>query len=78
MVLACTHYVAMTKLIGEVFPEVRCHDPIPFIVEQTLETWGDFQSGEDLFLTTGDMAESKKSAKLAFKVEAEFDYVEIG
>jgi len=68
----------MAKLIGEVFPEIHLHDPVPYIVEQTLEKWGEFQTGEDVFLTTGDMAESRDSAKLAFGVDAEFEYVEIG
>lgn len=75
--LASTHYVAMKKLIREVFPMVRCHDPIPFIVERMLEKWGDFLSGEDIFLTTGDLAESRYSAKSAFKVDANFKYAKI-
>jgi len=78
VVLACTHYSAMTKLIGESFPTVNCHDPIPFIVKQILEKWGKFYSGEDSFLTTGNTIESDHSAKLAFGIVAKFEHTNIG
>jgi len=77
VVLACTHYVAMTQLIGELFPELRCHDPIPFIVERFLDQWGEFQQGPDLFITTGDLAESQYAAQMAFGVAAVFEKVEL-
>ncbi len=77
MVLACTHYVALVKLIGEIFPKVRCHDPIPFLVSRKLKCWNQFEAGNDVFLTTGEVLSSGASAMAAFGVEADFEIVKL-
>lgn len=69
LILACTHYVALSPVIERVVPAVKCHDPIPFLIEERAHHWGDFSTeGEDQFATSGDLLQMKATASRAFGV----------
>jgi len=68
LLLACTHYVALEKVITSVFPKVCLHDPIPQLVADLDQAWPEMD-GDDLFLTTGPVEELVKNGKVAFGVE---------
>ncbi len=72
VVLACTHYAALIKTINAIYPKITCHDPIPYIVEQKLAEWREFQPGESHFITTGDKTQSAFSTKKAFGLDVQF------
>lgn len=69
LVLACTHYVALKEQIQKCIPTIKCHDPMPFIVDYIESQWGKLEnSSEDVFLTSGDLDEMLSSAQKAFGV----------
>lgn len=68
LLLACTHYVALKKIIRSVFPDVRLHDPVPRLVSELGGLWPEMP-GEDLFLTTGSTEDMIRTGKAAFGVE---------
>lgn len=69
LILACTHYVALSPVIERVVPEVKCHDPMPFLIKERAHDWGDFSNeGEDQFATSGDIQKMKNAATRAFGV----------
>lgn len=69
ILLACTHYPAITPLLSEfVSPDTRFIDPAGALVSK-IEKWRLNGNGEDEFLTSGDPAQMRRSAKLAFDVD---------
>ncbi len=69
LVLACTHYIAAENIISSILPNATIFDPVQecvdFIVRHWIKDEIDGQ-GSSRFLTTGDIKEMEKSAKLAF------------
>lgn len=69
ILLACTHYPAIAEVLANyVSPNTRFIDPADAVVaalsiEQGTET------GEDIFLTTGNATEMRRSVKAAWNVE---------
>lgn len=69
ILLACTHYPAITSLLKElVSPKTEFIDPAGSLVKK-ISKWDVDTSGADEFLTSGDPKAMKRSAKLAFGVE---------
>ena len=69
ILLACTHYPAITKVLTEfVSSNTEFIDPADSIVKM-VSRWKIGPHGEDEFLTSGDPEALKRSAKLAFGVE---------
>ena len=71
ILLACTHYPAITAVLKRhVSPETQFIDPASDLVKKVTK-WKFASAGEDEFLTTGDAAAMKKAAKAAFGVMIE-------
>ena len=69
ILLACTHYPAITSLLEElVSPKTEFIDPAGSLVKK-ISKWKVETEGVDEFLTSGDPLAMKRSAKLAFGVE---------
>lgn len=73
LVLACTHYVALTPLLAERCPGAELFDPADATVAHVQRAWaigGDSAHGEPAcFFTTGDPDAMRRSAKLGFGME---------
>ncbi len=68
ILLACTHYPAITDLLAAyVSSKTKFIDPAAALVEQAAK-WKLNGVGEDVFLTTGDAGAMKKAAFSAFHV----------
>jgi glutamate racemase len=68
ILLACTHYPAITEVLRTLVPPATIFvDPAESIVRK-IERWNLDGSGLDVFMTTGDPKAMKLSAKLAFGV----------
>ena len=71
ILLACTHYPAITPLLAEmVSPETSFIDPAASLLK-IVKGWKLAEGGEDIFLTSGDATAMKKAAKVAFGVKIE-------
>lgn len=71
ILLACTHYPAITGILRQyVSPATEFMDPASEVVK-IVERWKLKRGGTDEFLTSGDTAEMKRAAKNAFGVEIE-------
>jgi glutamate racemase len=69
ILLACTHYPAISSLLEEfVSPKTEFIDPAGSLVK-TISKWKVETEGVDEFLTSGDPKAMKRSAGLAFGVE---------
>lgn len=69
ILLACTHYPAITDILRTfVSSSTEFIDPAGSIVEK-IGGWKLETSSPDIFLTTGDAASMKRSAKLAFGID---------
>jgi glutamate racemase len=70
ILLACTHYPAITPLLVElVSPQTKFIDPAAALLPR-IERWNlSGGSGGDEFLTSGNAADMRKAAKAAFSVE---------
>lgn len=69
ILLACTHYPAITGVLAEfVSSKARFIDPAESIVNK-IARWKLKVGGSDVFLTTGDPKAMKRSARLAFGVD---------
>lgn len=69
ILLACTHYPAITHLLKDfVSPETQFIDPADSLVKK-ISKWKLDAHGVDEFLTSGDPKAMIRSAKLAFGVE---------
>lgn len=68
LVLACTHYVALTPVIARTFPGLRLHDPIPSLARNLAQSWP-AMSGGPAFMTSGSPEEMRTGAKAAFGIE---------
>jgi glutamate racemase len=71
ILLACTHYPAISGLLSDyVSPSTKFIDPASAVIQQLgkLPATG---NGEDRFFTTGDARQMKQSAKRAFGVDIE-------
>ncbi|MEQ1642085.1 MAG: aspartate/glutamate racemase family protein [Pyrinomonadaceae bacterium] len=69
ILLACTHYPAITPLLkGLVSAQTQFIDPAHSLVKK-ISKWKSEAGGVDEFLTSGDPKAMKRSAKLAFDVE---------
>ena len=66
LVLACTHYVAARSVISSILPKATLFDPVGESVKFMLENWTISGTAKTRFLTTGDIHEMEKSAKLAY------------
>jgi glutamate racemase len=68
ILLACTHYPAIENVLRDlVSPQTRFIDPAQALV-YTVSKWHVRYGGKDIFVTTGDADQMKRSAMLAFKV----------
>jgi glutamate racemase len=70
LVLACTHYPALTGLIAEVLgPDVRIIDPAPAVARQTArvaaESLAANGAGTTQLFTTGDLARLQRAVDRA-------------
>lgn len=71
ILLACTHYPAITPLLAElVSPKTKFIDPASSLLK-TVKNWRLPVGGGDIFLTSGDAAAMKTAAKAAFGVKIE-------
>lgn len=69
ILLACTHYPAITPVLREfVSEQTKFIDPAGSLVKK-ISKWGIDTDGVDVFLTSGDPKAMKRSAKLSFGVE---------
>lgn len=69
ILLACTHYPAITLVLRElVSAQTELIDPAGSLVKKILK-WNIAAQGTDEFLTSGDPGAMKRAAKLAFGVE---------
>ncbi len=73
LLLACTHYPAISRHFAEVLPGVVLIDPVEHAAEWVLANW-ELSDGEDTFLTTGDPIQMRCAAHLAFGVEIDTVY----
>jgi len=74
LVLACTHYVALTSLLTERCPRAELFDPVSATLAHVERAWeiggaSDRGGASTRFLTTGDRDAMCRSAKLAFGIE---------
>lgn len=75
LLLACTHYPAIAPVIQSMHPGIKLLDPAARAAQNL---GGPFAGeGRDGFFTTGSAANSKKSAALAFGVDASFQEFQI-
>ena len=77
LILACTHYPAISNEIQAHLPQTKLVDPAEIVVRKISEMWKlkkqtRSYGAATLFLTTGSTAQSRLSAKLAFQVKAKF------
>jgi glutamate racemase len=71
ILLACTHYPAISGLLSDyVSPTTKFIDPAAAVI-QRLGKLSATGNGEDRFFTTGDTRQMKRSAKRAFGVDIE-------
>ncbi len=69
ILLACTHYPAIAPVLSQfVSPATVFIDPAESLLPK-IAKWSIDPGGNDIFLTTGDAAAMRRSAKLAFSVE---------
>lgn len=69
ILLACTHYPAITPVLREIVsPGTEFIDPAEQLVSD-VKRWKLAAGGESVFLTTGDASKMKKAARNAFGVE---------
>lgn len=69
IMLACTHYPAISDVLADlVSSETKFIDPAPMLVKK-VSKWKIAKDKPSEFLTTGDAAQMKRSAKLAFGVD---------
>lgn len=69
ILLACTHYPAIAGVLANyVSPNTRFIDPADAVVAKLSISQGT-ETGEDIFLTTGNATEMRRSAKAAWNVE---------
>lgn len=81
LLLACTHYPAISKEILKVLPKVRLLDPAAEVASHVLKLIGSDQpadsEGQDEFFTTGDAHQTRISAFKAFQVICDPARIEI-
>lgn len=69
ILLACTHYPAITDILARAVPaDVEFVDPAMTLADR-VERWALSGRGDDEFLTTGEPAAMSRSASLAFDVQ---------
>jgi glutamate racemase len=69
LLLACTHYPAITPVLRQFVPkETVIVDPAQELVNK-IKRWKLPRGGTDIFLTTGDPGKMKRAALTAFNVE---------
>ncbi len=69
LVLACTHYVVASDVISAILPQATLFDPVNVCVDYMVENWPLGGLGDTRFLTTGNISEMEKSAKLAYNLD---------
>jgi glutamate racemase len=74
LVLACTHYPALSPLLAEGCPRAALFDPVESTLAQVEREWPLAEASSDVrgahrFLTTGDAKAMRRSAWLAFGME---------
>lgn len=71
ILLACTHYPAVTPVLAElVSPDTTFIDPASELIHK-ISRWRIVASGKDQFLTSGDTAQMKMAANNAFGIRIE-------
>lgn len=69
LLLACTHYPAISEHIRTIFPNpVRLLDPAQLMAIELMETTN-YQEGIDEIFTSGDLLQTQQSANFAFGVK---------
>jgi len=70
IILACTHYVALSAQISEIVgPEYHIIDPVEFMLKWVERNWPlEYDSLPDIFFTTGSKESFLRSSKAAFGV----------
>jgi glutamate racemase len=71
LLLACTHYPVLRDHFARVMPHATILDPAAATAEAVVGSWtsNGARSGDDLFITTGDPEQMRRSAMLAFGVD---------
>jgi len=73
LVLACTHYPALSPLLAEGCPRAALFDPVESTLAQVEREWPLAEAGDERgthrYLTTGDPDAMRRSARLAFGME---------
>lgn len=78
LLLACTHYVALSPTLSRLRPDMRIWDPIPYMVAQAATRWQrelKLTAGPDLFITTGSPMAMAASAVKAFGLSISAEHV---
>lgn len=76
LLLACTHYPAISGPIGKILPSARLLDPAAAVAGRLAKEIP-AQDGNDQFFTTGSAAGSDESGRLAFGFQGKFSEVKI-
>lgn len=71
LVLACTHYPALSSVISKILPGVDLIDPADYLIEKISLDLSSCQDCKVTYFTTGSKEETQSSAQLAFGVEIE-------
>lgn len=71
LVLACTHYPAARHIVAELLPETKLYDPVDYTLAYVRErfVWPRTGPAHDVFMTTGDVSQTRESARAAFGLE---------
>jgi glutamate racemase len=71
LLLACTHYPALREHFESVMPHAVILDPAVATVDAIVSSWPSVRvrHGDDVFVTTGDPEQMRRSAMLAFGVD---------
>lgn len=72
LVLACTHYPAVSAQIQKILPQTELLDPAESTADFVKRSWKWKKTntkGSVIFMTSGDVSQMKKAAYLAFQVK---------
>lgn len=69
LLLACTHYAALTPLLHSHLPDAVLLDPVDALTRWVVAHWRPTRAGRSTFLTTGDAAAMRVAAQRAFDVK---------
>ncbi|MBX7149707.1 aspartate/glutamate racemase family protein [bacterium] len=69
LILACTHYPVVGRLIKKMYPYPSLIDPVTCLMDWVKKHWPIFDNNfPDIFITTGDSSKMRRAALSAFGV----------